>query len=840
MGFFTSGLVARVRSSPALFGLTLLGVALGVASALSVQILNRGALGAFQGSVRAVGGDADLSVLPRGPDLPEDLYARVLGIRGVAAAWPVLRAQVALTRSEPTFLDLVGLDLFAPRRLPWREPPKDVSSALLVPGWAAVSPAFAAEMGWSVGDAFEARQGSRRLRLVVGALVDFQKLTPLASPRLVVMDIAQAQALLDRAGSIDEIEVRLEPAEKSGPLARRIAGALGAMVRVQTPEQRRLEAQDLLGAFRLNLTALSLISLFVGSFLVYSSTQASLLRRRGEFGLLRALGATRGQVFGIIVAEALLLGMIGVALGIPLGYAAARINLRSVSATLSNLYLLEEVNSVTVAPVTLLLAALLGLGAALAGAIAPAVEMSRSEHRMLLAGYTLHERIRAAATPLFACGALMLGVAALGYALAGQRWKPGGFVVGIVLLLALPLLAPFLLDKATAWLKVRSLGTVYGARSLSGGLGITAVATAALAVAVCMLVGITVMIASFRSTLVIWIDSTLRADIYISSDSGGRGRGRSPIDPEILARLASRSDVRAVDRLRQTFTECGGSRISVIGVDMALSGGGSRFALIGGNRTEALRKAVQEGAVLLGEPLARKGGWHAGDRIPMVTPQGVRQVPIAGIYLDYGGVRGSAAMDLGTFARLFGPGGVGNVALYLKKGVPTERVVDALRAELAGRGLTIRSNAALRARILSIFEETFAVTTLLRAMSLLTAACGITITLLVLASERLSELALYRALGADRAQIFRVFMGKGLAMGALGIVMGLAGGMALALILVYGVNRSYFGWTLSLHLPALDLAGEILLILLVGILSSLYPALRASATPATELSRDDL
>src|SRR5262252_702691 len=196
MGFFTSGLAARIRSGPALFGLTLLGVALGVGSALSIQILNRGALGAFQGSVRAVGGDADLSVLPRGPDLSEDIYPAVLRTRGVAAAWPVLRAKVALAGNEPDFLDLVGLDLFAPRRLPWAGAPKDIASALSVPGWAAVSPALARSMGWRVGDAFEARWGSRRLRLGVGALVDFPKLTPLARPRLAVMDIAQAQSLL--------------------------------------------------------------------------------------------------------------------------------------------------------------------------------------------------------------------------------------------------------------------------------------------------------------------------------------------------------------------------------------------------------------------------------------------------------------------------------------------------------------------------------------------------------------------------------------------------------------------------------------------------------------------
>ncbi|MCI0659126.1 MAG: ABC transporter permease, partial [Acidobacteria bacterium] len=331
MHFFLAGLIAHVRVSRALFLLTLLGVALGVASVLSIQILTRSALGAFQGSVQAVGGEADLTVSARGPFLPEEIFPRILGQAGVASAWPVIRSQVALAGKDPIFLELVGLDLFAPRRLPWKSPPREFSQALSVPGWVAVTPGLAGRMGWKLGQAFEATLGSRRLRLQVGALVDFQKLSPLASSRLVVLDIAQAQTLLARPGEIDQVEVRLGPGEDAAKTADRIRAEVGELARVETPEERRAQAQELLGAFRLNLTALSLVSLLVGAFLVYSSTQASLVRRRAEFGLMRSLGATRGQVFRIIVGEVLVLGGMGVALGVPLGYAAARANVGSVS-----------------------------------------------------------------------------------------------------------------------------------------------------------------------------------------------------------------------------------------------------------------------------------------------------------------------------------------------------------------------------------------------------------------------------------------------------------------------------------------------------------------------------
>src|SRR4030095_13079075 len=150
MGFFLGGLLARLRANRALYALTLLGVALGVASVLSIQILNHSALGAFQGSVRAVGGEADLTVSPRGPFLPEEFFPRILGQAGGASAWPVIRTQVALAGRTPMFLELVGLDLFAPRRLPWKRSPGEFSQALSLPGWAAVTPALAKRMGWKI------------------------------------------------------------------------------------------------------------------------------------------------------------------------------------------------------------------------------------------------------------------------------------------------------------------------------------------------------------------------------------------------------------------------------------------------------------------------------------------------------------------------------------------------------------------------------------------------------------------------------------------------------------------------------------------------------------------
>jgi putative ABC transport system permease protein len=180
------------------------------------------------------------------------------------------------------------------------------------------------------------------------------------------------------------------------------------------------------------------------------------------------------------------------------------------------------------------------------------------------------------------------------------------------------------------------------------------------------------------------------------------------------------------------------------------------------------------------------------------------------------------------------------MALYLAPGGDPERAVDEIRARFAATPLNVRSNQSLRREIMRIFDQTFAVTRLLQVMGLLVAATGIALTLLVLARERQSELAVYRALGARRRQLFRFFVGKGLALGVFGLALGLAGGSALAAVLIFVINRAWFGWTIQVHWPWGELAGACGAILLAAALASLYPALRASRTPATQLARDDL
>ncbi len=274
-GYFLKTLLARVKTGKSLYLLTVGGVALGVASVLCIQIINQNALAAFVGSMKAVSGEADFSLVGRTPTLPEEIYPEVLATAGVAAAWPLYRLDVSLSDHPGQFLEVLGVDLFTPFRLPLvsehaaasqedpggrvrdevetqheggrrheeGSPPQQgwediLAAALTQPGWVAVVPAYAEQMGWSVGDSIRVSSGSRTASLVVGALVDFQKYAPLASRKLAVMDIAQAQGLLGQPGGLHQIDVQLAVGAAREEVIARLISRFGPMVRAVTPEQR--------------------------------------------------------------------------------------------------------------------------------------------------------------------------------------------------------------------------------------------------------------------------------------------------------------------------------------------------------------------------------------------------------------------------------------------------------------------------------------------------------------------------------------------------------------------------------------------------------------------------
>ncbi|HOX24667.1 MAG TPA: FtsX-like permease family protein [Candidatus Krumholzibacteria bacterium] len=839
--------LAHWRQARTLTLLTVCGVALGVASVVCIQTLNLGALAAFGGGVKAVSGEADLVVLGQGPDLAESVYPAVLAESGVAAAWPLVRAWVRVERRPATYLEILGVDVFAPVSFPVRlggEGLARFDGLLAEPGWIALTPEFARELDLAVRDTLSVATGDRTVGLVIGALVDFRAHAPLASAKLGLMDISQAQSWFGRRGRVSQIDVKVAAGRRPADVAAALERALGPGVRVLTPDQRAQDATGLLAAFRLNLTALSLISVLVGVFLIFSAVHASLVRRRRDFGLLRSLGASRGQLLGMILLEVALLGLAGTALGLPLGFVTARQNVDAVSATLTSIYLLSEIEQLTLPPLLVAIAVAVGLGGALLGALLPALDIARRDPVALLGAAGLPERLSRLA-PRFALAGLVLVAAVVAwYAGGGRRLKESGFVLAFFLMVVLPLLTPLFLRELCGRLPPGGFGWRLGLRGLASRLQSTSFAVAALAVTVAMLVGITLLIGSFRATLDTWIQDTLQADIYVTGASWDRDHGATWLSEEVVALLAGFDGVRAADRQRRISGRTTDGRALRLAAFRRTGEAGprqlSRVPLLAGDPERVERALRDDGACVITEPLARHAGLAVGDTLRLAGADGPVPLPIAGIGYDYSTEGGLVFLGWPTLDAVYGPGGTSSLALTLARDRDVDATLDAMRAALAGRAVELRSNRRLRAEVLDIFDQTFAVTRILQAMALVIAVAGVSLTLLIMGRERATEFALYRSLGATRRQLVRLGLGEGAGLGLLGFALGLAGGAVLAAILILLINRDWFGWTIRFELPASDLAVQAAWILAGALAAAVYPALRSSRTPVAELTREDL
>jgi putative ABC transport system permease protein len=856
--FLFRSLQRQIRQSRTLFALAVIGVALGVASVVAIQTLNQGALLAFDGSVRAISGQAELSVVGTTPAFAESLLVPVLADADVKAAWPICRVDAAVRGRPGLLLDLVGVDLLAPVRFPTSDmsPETDASfeagadiaanvvTALTSPGWVALTPDLARAQGWTVGDTLTVSSGSRIVVLTVGALVDFQAVEPLAPRTLAVMDIAQVQGRLARKGLVHQIDIQLVEGADPQRVSARLERALGPGVRVQTPEQRSQDAEGLLAAFRLNLTALSLISVFVGLFLVLTSVQASLARRRREFGLLRCLGASPGQTVGLVVAESGFLGVLGTMLGIPLGYVVALRNLDTVSATLTSIYVLEGVDRLVLPPEVILLGAVVGILGAMAGAVWPALEMTRRDTLQLLAPVTMHEQAGRFSGRLTWIAGLLAAVGSLWFFLGGADTRWGGFAYGAVMLISLPLVVPLVVRSAGKQARPRGMGLSLSVRNLVARLHTTSFAIAALAVTVSMLVGITILVGSFRQTLTSWLDVTIRADVYLTSQSWVRAGEEAFLDRWLLDEIANDPAVAAVEEQRRLriATPDGRFRVWLNGIKVAGLPGTElvhRLPLQQGEAADVARR-LEAGEVLIGEPLARKGALAIGDTLDLAGPAGPIRLRIAGVAYDYTSEGGTAFVTMSTLDQFFPAGPPNNVAIFLRDGEPVDETVARLRIDHRELPLIFRSNRDLRREILAIFDQTFAVTRTLQTLALLTAVFGVSLTLLVQSRERTGELALLRSLGANRRQVFGLFLGEGATMGLLGLMMGLIGGLGLAMLLILNVNRQWFGWTIQAAWPGVDILRQSLTVMAATVIAAVIPAAKAGLAGPEQLSRDDL
>jgi putative ABC transport system permease protein len=366
----------------------------------------------------------------------------------------------------------------------------------------------------------------------------------------------------------------------------------------------------------------------------------------------------------------------------------------------------------------------------------------------------------------------------------------------------------------------------------------TAVAVAALMIAVSVTIGVQVMITSFRSTVTMWLDQTMRGDIYVSTQGISSTRLDTPLDPQVVDAVQAYPNKQSSISVRVTTTESKNGPVEIVATSTSRPLDPRLFLAVRGSPAQAW-KMVMDGAVLLSEPLAhRLGISSAGGTITLLTPIGWQSFPIAGIYADYASTRGTVRMSLDVYRRLWKDDRLNGLVLFLPPDADVDGVTNDLRGQLTGfPNVQVNPSGVLRREALVVFDRTFAITTAMQFITTIVAFVGILSSLLALQLEKAREVGILRSLGLTVAEMRRLTLWETGLLGASAGVLALPTGYILAWILIFIINQRSFGWTLHMQVEPAPFIQAFLLSILAALLAAIYPAWRLSRIQAAEALR---
>ena len=838
--------------------LMVLGIALGVAVVVAVDLANVSARQAFDLSVDAVAGRATHRIVAGPQGLDEATYAALRRAGVVRAAAPIVTAYATSSALGDRPVQLLGVDPFA--EAPFRSyfsardavSVEQLTSFLTTPG--------AVLIGASLADRYQLQPGStlpleiagrRREVVVAGLLEPGDELSRRALEGIILADVSTAQEVTGRVGRLDRIDLIIpEPSESEvaeiEALVSRVADGT-ASAGVQPVETRTGATEQMTAAFRLNLTALSLLALVVGMFLIYNTMTFSVVQRRPLFGVLRSLGVTRREVFVLVLAEALVVGAVSAALGLGLGVLMGQSAIQMVTRTITDLYFVLTVRGVDIPIVSLVKGGLLGVGATMVAAAAPAREAATVPPRAALSRSGLESKAERAARWAAVAGVflILLGVVTLTLPTRSLIVSFGGtFLVILGFALLTPLVTKTVMNLVRPCLR-RTLGILGGMapRDVSKSLSRTAIAVAALMVAMSVTIGISLMITSFRQTVVVRLNDALQGDVVVSAPGVSGLQDVTPVDAEASTIVADHPDVDRVDLLRSATVQSPLGPIDIEAGNSPDYGDGLRYRAFEGSAEEtweAVRDDDEGGrsAVIISEPLANRLGLSKSDTLSLYTDEGLRTFPIVGIYYDYASTQGTVIMSLSSYRRAWNDDTITALVVRLRPGADPNAVARDLEEALAPvQGVLARPNQAIREAALAIFDRTFAITGALQALATIVAFIGVLSALLALQLEKQRQFGILRAVGLTVPELRGLILLETGLMGTVAGLLSMPAGLALALILVFVINRRSFGWTLQMVIAAAPFAQAMVVSLVASLLAGIYPAIRMGKMAPAEALR---
>ena len=805
------------------------GIALGVAVVLAVDLANSGARAAFELSAQQLQGKATHRLVVPGASLPDEVYVNLVRQPAAPPMAPVVNGWVEIEGTSGRY-QLVGFDLFA--EPPFRSQLSGVANRagftadwLTQPGALVLGATTARALGVVEGDSLNIVYRGKHATL---SLLHIEPSQSSAADDLLLVDIATAKSVLAMQGQLSYVDLILDAAGEQWLTQHLTAGVQLQSVADQAQGVTRLSA-----AFELNLTAMSLLALLVGMFLIFNAMTFSMVQRRNLFGRLRAIGVTPRELFKLVLLEALIVAVIGTAIGLLLGVWLGQGLTRLVAATVSELYYSVSVTALQLDWKSLTSAAVLGIVATLLATMVPAWHAARTPPLTTLSRAALEQSARRG-VPLWALFGLLLLLAGLLLALV----VPGGVILSFaglfLLVLGAAMMTPLMIRAVHRLLTRVALPGIWrmGVRDLDRHLSRLGIAVAALMVALSASVGVGVMVESMRGSVNNWLSDLLSADLYVAAEGFDEG---AHLPAVVVTEVAGLGTVATLSRYRDRILPLADRRVELIGASLATESRNG-YALL--SSSSSTWQEFDAGSVLVSEPLAYHLGLKPGSHLELPTPHGPLQVRVAAVFRDYASEHGRIILDEAVYLQHWPEQPVKTLALFARNGD-----IESMRrevSELAARhSVVMTPAAAILEESMAIFDRTFRVTDVLRVVSLIVAFIGVLSALMALQLERGKEYAVLRALGLTRGQIAGLISGESLLMGFLAACVAMPTGILMAWVLIESVQRRAFGWTMPFSVDGALLLQTLLVGLLAAGLAAIYPAWRsAQRDPAPQLRED--
>jgi putative ABC transport system permease protein len=844
----------RLREHRLRTSLSVFGVALGVAMLVAVIIVNGSVVRGVTATVEDLAGKTDLQVSAGSGGFAEALLDQVKATPGVLHAVPSVQQTVTVRdqRAPSERLMLIGVDMLGEDDAYFRdydsseveEIRKDPLVFLNSSHNVLLSRSFATRWGYKLQDTIALVTSQGVQDFTVWGFVSDSGVGRAFGGAIGVMYYQAMQAAFARDTNIDRIDVALDPQHKLAAVEQALRQRLGPGFVVERPANKGERVGRMLSGVQAGLTMSSLIALLVGAFLIHNTMTISVVQRKREIGILRALGTRQRELVALVTLEGALLGAVSSLIGIALGVLLSKGLLIATSEALQRTYVEVGVANIDVPPEVLVLGFVLGTGAATITSAFPArraakqrtADTLRTSNLVDVAGGKLAVSARDIVGILFVISAwpLLYLPPAFGMAI-------GAIAATNILLFGCALLMPRMVQLvewsmrgvALRWFSVEArLAT----ENLPRDVGRTAITAGALMASVALVVGFGAFTHSFTTSLVSWIDQTLPGDLFItqSATSAGGSSRNMPMDASFYGKLQAIPEVESVSRTRIIDLPFRGQNIKLVARDLALYERRARFDMREGEHHAAV-KALHAGEVLVSENFSRHFAVHAGDSIELAAHTETHQLRVAGVYVDYTSDVGTLLLGRERYVSLLHDDRVDTFEVLLRDARDALKVRRQIFASAGtGHDLNILTSGEFRSELLKTTEGIFGLVRALELVGLIVAVLGIINAQFANVIDRRRELAVLRALGMLRRQLTRMIVIEALWVGAVGTLAGILLGFVFGHLTLAHINLVQTGWYFPYRI-SLRAIGEVLVVTIpAAALAGLYPALVAARAQVTE------